>query len=99
VPAKTPKETIVAIRNAVVAALHTPDVSKRLTEMSSNVIASEPQEFAAFIQSEVDRHRESRRQAPSRARQREVISRRVREVIVAYAGICGRRGDLRPVSA
>jgi len=54
VPAKTPKETIVAIRNAVVAALHTPDVSKRLTEMSSNVIASEPQEFAAFLQSKVD---------------------------------------------
>jgi tripartite-type tricarboxylate transporter receptor subunit TctC len=54
VPAKTPKETIVAIRNAVLAALHTPEVSKRLTEMSSNVVASEPQEFTAFLQSEVD---------------------------------------------
>ena len=54
VPAKTPRETIVAIRNAVVAALHAPEVSKRLTEMSSNVIASQPEEFAAFLQTEVD---------------------------------------------
>jgi tripartite-type tricarboxylate transporter receptor subunit TctC len=54
VPAKTSKETITAIRNAVVAALHTPEVSKRLTEMSSTVIASQPDEFAAFLHSEVD---------------------------------------------
>jgi tripartite-type tricarboxylate transporter receptor subunit TctC len=54
VPAKTPKETIVAIRNAVVTALQTPEVSKRLTDMSSNVVASQPQDFAAFLQSEVD---------------------------------------------
>jgi tripartite-type tricarboxylate transporter receptor subunit TctC len=54
VPAKTPKETIVAIRSAVVAALQSPEVSRRLVDMSSNVVASEPQEFAAFLQSEVD---------------------------------------------
>jgi tripartite-type tricarboxylate transporter receptor subunit TctC len=54
VPAKTPKETVVAIRNAVVAALRTPEVSKRLTEMSSNVVESQPEQFAAFLKSEVD---------------------------------------------
>ena len=54
VPAKTPKETVVAIRNAVVAALRTPEVSRRLTEMSSNVVASQPEQFAAFLKSEVD---------------------------------------------
>jgi tripartite-type tricarboxylate transporter receptor subunit TctC len=54
VPAKTPRETVVAIRNAVVAALRTPEVSKRLTEMSSTVVASQPEQFAAFLKSEVD---------------------------------------------
>jgi tripartite-type tricarboxylate transporter receptor subunit TctC len=54
VPAKTPRETVVAIRNAVVAALRTPEVSKRMTEMSSNVVASQPEQFAAFLKSEVD---------------------------------------------
>jgi tripartite-type tricarboxylate transporter receptor subunit TctC len=54
VPAKTPKETITAIRNAVVATLNAPDVSKRLVEMSSTVVASQPEEFGAFIKSEVE---------------------------------------------
>jgi tripartite-type tricarboxylate transporter receptor subunit TctC len=54
VAAKTPKETVTAIRNAVVTALHAPEVSKRLTEMSSNVVASQPEEFAAFLHHEVD---------------------------------------------
>jgi tripartite-type tricarboxylate transporter receptor subunit TctC len=54
VPAKTPKETITSIRSAVVSALHAPEVSKRLTEMSSNVVASQPEEFATFLQHEVD---------------------------------------------
>jgi tripartite-type tricarboxylate transporter receptor subunit TctC len=54
VPAKTLKETVVAIRHAVVTALRTPEVSKRLAEMSSNVVASEPGEFASFLKSEVD---------------------------------------------
>jgi tripartite-type tricarboxylate transporter receptor subunit TctC len=54
VPAKTPKETVTAIRNAVVAALNSPEVHKRMSEMSSTVVASQPEEFAAFLQSEVD---------------------------------------------
>jgi tripartite-type tricarboxylate transporter receptor subunit TctC len=54
VHAKTPKETVAAIHKAVLAALHSPDVSKRMTEMSSNVVGSQPEEFGAFIKSEVD---------------------------------------------
>lgn len=54
VPVRAPKETIVAIRNAVVSALHAPEVSKRLAEMSSSIVASQPDEFATFLQSEVD---------------------------------------------
>lgn len=54
VPAKTPKETIAAIHNAVTATLKAPDVSKRMAEMSSNPIGSQPEEFGAFLKSEVD---------------------------------------------
>jgi tripartite-type tricarboxylate transporter receptor subunit TctC len=54
VPAKTPRETVTAIRNAVVAALKAPEVAKRMTEMSSNPVASQPEEYAAFLKSEVD---------------------------------------------
>jgi tripartite-type tricarboxylate transporter receptor subunit TctC len=54
VHAKTPKETVTAIHKAVLAALHSPDVSKRMTEMSSNVVGNQPEEFGAFIKSEVD---------------------------------------------
>jgi tripartite-type tricarboxylate transporter receptor subunit TctC len=54
VPAKTPKETVASIHKAVVAALHSPDVTKRLTEMSSNIIADSPEEFGAFVKSEVE---------------------------------------------
>ncbi len=55
VPAKTPKETVAAIRNAVIAVLNTPEVNKRLVEMSSTIIASQPEEYGAFIKSEVDK--------------------------------------------
>jgi tripartite-type tricarboxylate transporter receptor subunit TctC len=55
VPSKTPKETITAIRNAVVTVLNAPDVNKRLVDMSSTVIGNEPEEFGGFIKSEVDK--------------------------------------------
>ena len=54
VPARTPKETIAVIHHAVAAALKAPDASKRLSEMSSTVIANQPEEFGAFLRSEVD---------------------------------------------
>jgi tripartite-type tricarboxylate transporter receptor subunit TctC len=54
VPAKTPKETVAAIHKAVLAALHSPEVTKRMAEMSSNVVGSQPEEFGAFVKSEVD---------------------------------------------
>ncbi|OFZ87889.1 MAG: hypothetical protein A3F74_19255 [Betaproteobacteria bacterium RIFCSPLOWO2_12_FULL_62_58] len=54
VPAKTPKEAITAIRSAVIKVLNTPEVNKRLVEMSSTVIGNQPEEFGAFVKSEVD---------------------------------------------
>jgi len=54
VPAKTPKETVTAIHNAVTAALKAPDAAKRLSDMSATVIASQPEAFGAFLRSEVE---------------------------------------------
>jgi tripartite-type tricarboxylate transporter receptor subunit TctC len=54
VPAKTPNDAVAAIHKAVVTALHAPDVSKRLTDMSSTIVASQPEAFGAFVKSEVD---------------------------------------------
>ena len=54
VPARTPKETIAAIHGAVSAALKAPETNKRLSEMSSTIVASQPGEYGAFLKSEVD---------------------------------------------
>jgi tripartite-type tricarboxylate transporter receptor subunit TctC len=54
VPAKTPKESITAIHNAVIAAMNSPEVSKRMAEMSSNAVGSQPEEFGTFLKSEVE---------------------------------------------
>jgi tripartite-type tricarboxylate transporter receptor subunit TctC len=53
VPVKTPKETITVIHNAVVAVLNGPEVSKRLVEMGSTAIGSQPEEYRAFLNSEI----------------------------------------------
>ena len=53
-PAKTPKETIAAIHSAVITVLNMAEVNKRLVEMSSTVVANQPEEFGAFVKSEVE---------------------------------------------
>jgi len=53
VPARTPRETIAAIHKAVVTALNTPAVGKRMTDMTSTVIGSQPEAFGAFVAAEV----------------------------------------------
>jgi tripartite-type tricarboxylate transporter receptor subunit TctC len=54
VPANTPREIIATIRNAVVAALRSPDVRNRLLEMGSSGIGSQQEEFGAFLKTEVE---------------------------------------------
>jgi tripartite-type tricarboxylate transporter receptor subunit TctC len=53
VPAKTPQETIAAIRDVLVAALNDPAVGKRLSELGYVPIGDRPEEFAAHIKSEI----------------------------------------------
>lgn len=54
VPAKTPREIVTSIRNAVAAAMNTPDLSQRMAAMSSVPVGNQPEEFAAFLKAEVD---------------------------------------------
>ena len=54
-PVKTPKETIATIRGAAVTVLNKPDVSKRLIGLSYIIIGDQPDEFAAYIRSEVEK--------------------------------------------
>ena len=53
VPVKTPKEIIATIRVATISALNNPDVSKRLTELEYILIGDQPEEFGAYIKSEI----------------------------------------------
>lgn len=54
VPANTPKEVIAVIHRAVIAALNTPEVKKRFQELGTAPVGSQPEEFGAFIKSEVE---------------------------------------------
>jgi len=53
VPAGTSKETITAIRNAVIAALKRPEVNRRLTDLGYVIVADQPEELAAQIKVEI----------------------------------------------
>ena len=52
-PAKTPKEIITALHRATVAALADPAVKKSLGDLGVDIVGSTPDEFAAYIKSEI----------------------------------------------
>ena len=55
VPAGTPKDVRAALYRAVVKVMAMPDVKERLAGMGFDVVASTPDEFAAWIRSEIPR--------------------------------------------
>jgi tripartite-type tricarboxylate transporter receptor subunit TctC len=55
VPVKTPREAIVALRNAVVAALKNPSVAKRMDDLGYVASGNTPEEFAVHIKSEIEK--------------------------------------------
>jgi tripartite-type tricarboxylate transporter receptor subunit TctC len=57
VPAKTPKETIAAIRGAVVTVLNRPDTSERIRDLGYTIVGDQPEEFAQFIRSDIEKWR------------------------------------------
>ena len=54
-PAGTPQAIIDRYHTEIVRALHAPDVTKRLTDIQFEVVASTPAEFARYIQWETPR--------------------------------------------
>jgi tripartite-type tricarboxylate transporter receptor subunit TctC len=53
VPAKTPKDVINSIHRAVIATLRKPDVIKRINDLGCIIVGNQPEEFAAFINSDI----------------------------------------------
>jgi tripartite-type tricarboxylate transporter receptor subunit TctC len=54
-PAKTPREIVARLNDAVVKALRSPDISERMTQIGFDVVAGTPEEFGRFMQEEVAR--------------------------------------------
>src|SRR3989442_6494477 len=55
--AKTPREVVARLNDAMVNALRSPDVSDRLTAIGFDVVASTPEEFGQFMQNEAERRK------------------------------------------
>jgi tripartite-type tricarboxylate transporter receptor subunit TctC len=55
VAVKTPKETIATIRDAALAALNNPAISKPLAELGYVSVGNQPEEFGAYIKTEIER--------------------------------------------
>jgi tripartite-type tricarboxylate transporter receptor subunit TctC len=53
VPMKTAREVVAAVRAAVVAGLNEPATRKRLVDLGYIVVGDQPEEFGAFIKSEI----------------------------------------------
>ena len=52
-PAHTPKDVIATLNRALAAALDDPDVKTSLAALGVDVIGGTPEEFAAYIKSEI----------------------------------------------
>lgn len=55
VPAKTSKETIATIRGAAISVLNNPGVLKRFNDLGYVPSGSQPDEFAAYIKSQIEK--------------------------------------------
>jgi len=54
-PAKTPKPVIAAVHNAVLKALDSPGVKKRLVDLGYIISGEQPEEFETFIKSDLQK--------------------------------------------
>jgi tripartite-type tricarboxylate transporter receptor subunit TctC len=54
-PAKTPPDIVRQLNQGIVAAMKTPDMLQRLETLGAEGVGSAPEEFAAFVKSEIAR--------------------------------------------
>ena len=52
---KTPKDVVAALHKATVAALNDATVKKQLGDLGVDIVGSSPEEFAAYIKSEIQK--------------------------------------------
>lgn len=52
-PVKTPRDIVAAVRTAAIAAMNEPATRKRLVDLGYIIVGDQPDEFAAFIKSEI----------------------------------------------
>lgn len=52
-PTGTPKDVVATLHRAAVAALTDADVRKALTDLGVDVVANSPEDFRAYIKSEI----------------------------------------------
>jgi tripartite-type tricarboxylate transporter receptor subunit TctC len=55
VPAGTPPAIIRKLNSEVTRIMALPDVTKRVTDLGSDIVANSPQEFSAYIRSEIEK--------------------------------------------
>jgi tripartite-type tricarboxylate transporter receptor subunit TctC len=55
VPVRTPKSTVATLHRAALAVLNKSDVSRRLTDLGYITVGDRPEEFAAYIKSEIEK--------------------------------------------
>ena len=54
-PAKTPRDVVAKLNDAVVRALRSPEIRERMTQIGFDVVAGTPEEFGAFMKAEIER--------------------------------------------
>jgi tripartite-type tricarboxylate transporter receptor subunit TctC len=54
-PAKTPREVVARLNDAMVRTLRAPEVRERMTQIGFDVVAGTPEEFGQFMKAEVER--------------------------------------------
>jgi tripartite-type tricarboxylate transporter receptor subunit TctC len=54
-PAKTPREVVAKLNDAMVRTLRSPEVRERMNQIGFDVVAGTPEEFGQFMKAEVDR--------------------------------------------
>ena len=54
-PAKTPREIVTKLNDAMVKVLRSADVRERMNQIGFDVVASSPEEFGTFMRSELER--------------------------------------------
>ncbi len=54
-PAKTPREVVARLNDAMVRALRSPDIRERMNQIGFDVVAGTPDEFGQFMKAEVER--------------------------------------------